>query len=165
MLKATVDTSSGRDVKILRLVNGVDEKSQRKISEDFDDMGKNFVLQERVKPHHSFAAIYPYAINTLRVVTYLVDAQICVAPIILRIGRGENQVDNAHAGGMFIGVKDDGTLNKEAYTEYQKDILFIRIQVLCLKVICCPIFRKLKIQLKSYISKYQWCVLSVGILL
>lgn len=123
VLKATVDTSSGRDVKILQLVNGVDEKSQRKISEDFEDMGKNFVLQERVKPHHIFAAIYPYAINTLRVITYLINNQICIAPIVMRIGCGGNQVDNAHAGGMFIGVNDDGTLKKEAYTEYQKRYL------------------------------------------
>ena len=35
-------------------------------------------------------------------------------------GGGNSHVDNAHAGGIFIGIKSDGTLCKEAYTEYGK---------------------------------------------
>ena len=41
------------------------------------------------------------------------------APISMRIGRGGALVDNAHAGGVFIGVTDDGKLLDTAYTEYQ----------------------------------------------
>ena len=38
----------------------------------------------------------------------------------MRIGQGGNYIDNAHAGGMFIGVSDEGCLASEAFTEYQK---------------------------------------------
>lgn len=39
-------------------------------------------------------------------------------PVIMRIGRGGKVIDNAHAGGIFIGVDDDGFLNKFAFTEF-----------------------------------------------
>lgn len=37
----------------------------------------------------------------------------------MRIGRGQSKVDNAHAGGMFIGVGDDGRLEPVAFTEFR----------------------------------------------
>ena len=41
-------------------------------------------------------------------------------PVIMRIGRNKSEVDNAHAGGMFIGVSNDGVLNDTAFTEFHK---------------------------------------------
>lgn len=39
-------------------------------------------------------------------------------PVILRIGQGGHFLDNAHAGGMFIAVNNDGSLNRFAITEF-----------------------------------------------
>ena len=39
-------------------------------------------------------------------------------PLALRIGQGGGYLDNAHAGGMFIGVSDTGQLNSVAFTEF-----------------------------------------------
>lgn len=39
-------------------------------------------------------------------------------PLALRIGQGGGYLDNAHAGGMFIGVSDIGKLNSVAFTEF-----------------------------------------------
>lgn len=36
----------------------------------------------------------------------------------MRIGKGGACVDNAHAGGVFIAVEDDGTLHEWATTEF-----------------------------------------------
>ena len=41
-------------------------------------------------------------------------------PLALRIGQGGSYLDNAHVGGMFIGVNDLGELNEEAFTEFGK---------------------------------------------
>ena len=35
------------------------------------------------------------------------------------MGQGNKEVDNIHAGGLFIGVGDDGKLKEKAFTEYQ----------------------------------------------
>ena len=38
----------------------------------------------------------------------------------MRIGKGGACVDNAHAGGIFIAVEDDGTLHEWATTEFNE---------------------------------------------
>lgn len=48
-------------------------------------------------------------------------------PLALRIGQGGSYLDNAHAGGMFIGVNDLGELNEEAFTSLGKGIKSILI--------------------------------------
>ena len=120
VIKATVDTSSGRDIRMIQV------KERRLVVDGdtwenlFEKMGTNFVIQERIKPHQTFAELYAHSINTLRVISYRCGEKIYIAPIIMRIGQGGGVVDNAHAGGMFIGVTDDGKLMPEAFTEYQK---------------------------------------------
>ena len=118
--KVSVDSSSGRGVRMLSLRDGKDALTGESIENILGSMGANFVVQEKLRPHPAFAALHPDSINTLRVVTYMCGDKINAAPIIMRIGRGGNSVDNAHAGGIFVGVKDDGSLTDEAYTEYQQ---------------------------------------------
>ncbi len=82
-------------------------------------MGNNFIVQELVKQSEAVNKLYSKSINTLRVITYRTIDGYFAAPITMRIGQGGNNVDNAHAGGMFIAVDENGKLYKEAYTEYQ----------------------------------------------
>lgn len=39
-------------------------------------------------------------------------------PAVLRIGRGGAEIDNAHSGGMFIGISNNGVLSERAMTEF-----------------------------------------------
>ena len=39
-------------------------------------------------------------------------------PIIIRIGQGGHYLDNAHQGGMFCAVHNDGTMGHHAITEF-----------------------------------------------
>lgn len=118
-IKVTVDTNSGRGVRMLDLKNGIDIRSNQECSVIMNEMGNDFIIQERVLPHPAFKKLYPDAINTLRIITYISSKGIKTAPIVMRIGQGGGVIDNAHAGGMFIGVTDSGELLAEAYTEYQ----------------------------------------------
>lgn len=119
-IKVSTDTSSGRGVRMLNMNAGIDQIQSEDLEAVFKIMGQDFIVQEKIIPHPAFAKLYPHAINTLRVVTYLMQNEIKTAPIAMRIGQGGGVIDNAHAGGMFIGVSDDGRLCKEAFTEYQK---------------------------------------------
>lgn len=120
VIKVTMDSSSGRGVQVLNLVKGVDTITNKELKEILNQKGDNFVVQEKIIPYETFEKLYPNAINTLRVITYMTKENIKVAPIIMRIGRGGGYVDNAHAGGMIIAVNDDGTLSDKAFTEYQE---------------------------------------------
>jgi len=78
---------------------------------------QSFVVQKIVKPHKTLSDIYPLSVNTFRVVTYVWNGRIFHFPISLRLGRNGNRVDNAHAGGIFVGLTDDGKFMDCAFTE------------------------------------------------
>ena len=78
----------------------------------------DFVVQELIKCHESICRLYPSAVNTFRIITYLWHDKIFYTPVVLRIGRGGNYVDNAHAGGMFVAVDENGMLCNHAVTEF-----------------------------------------------
>lgn len=117
-IKPSVNSGSGLGCMIIDMQNGVDVISGNSIDIILDNIGNNFVVQEIIKCHKTITQIYPNSVNTFRVITYRWKGNIEVMPVILRIGRGESIVDNAHAGGIFIGVDDNGTLHKTAFTEF-----------------------------------------------
>ena len=69
--------------------------------------------------HADYARLYYKSINTIRVITYIVDDAVHHAPLQFRIGRGGKFVDNIHAGGLMLGLTDNGVLNSVAFTEMQ----------------------------------------------
>ncbi len=119
-IKPTVGASSGEGCFVVDFHDGKDEISGKPISEILKNLGCNYVVQERLKCHSSISKIYPNSVNTFRVITYRWKDQIYAMPAIMRIGRGNATVDNAHAGGIFVAIENDGTLHKTAFTEFRK---------------------------------------------
>jgi len=119
VIKRTRDSDSGRDVAIVDFKDGKDIESGKSVKSIIESMGGEWVCQERVRQHESIDAIYPGSVNTLRIVTYLTGQGVGACPVTLRIGQGGSKVDNAHAGGMFVHVDDEGYLGDEAFTEYR----------------------------------------------
>ena len=120
VIKKTIDTSSGRDVMICNISNGADIKSNLSLSQIFTEMGENFIVQERIQQYDALSAIYPNALNTFRVMTFIADGKIHTAPLAMRMGRNGADRDNIHYGGIVVGVSDDGILKREAYSEFQE---------------------------------------------
>lgn len=79
-----------------------------------------YIVQECIAQNEQPAVLYAGAVNTFRVITYLWNGEVFHVPLALRIGQGGSYLDNAHAGGMFIGVNDLGELNDEGFTEFGK---------------------------------------------
>lgn len=87
--------------------------------EDFDSSeamlqyirNNNLVILEHVLPQHdAMSALHPASVNTLRIVTDLVEDKIHVAYIMVKIGRGGHCCDNTGQGGMLCRV--DGQTGK-----------------------------------------------------
>jgi len=76
-------------------------------------MQGSFVFQETLTQHPSVSTIYPYAINTLRMDTFVTDdGNAEVISGLMRFGMHGREVDN---GGCFIAVNlDHGTLAAQA---------------------------------------------------
>ena len=119
-VKPTTDSCSGQGCAVYNIKSGKDVSTQKNIKDILDSMGDDFVIQERLQCHQSIKKIYSGSVNTFRVITYRWKDKIFRMPSIMRIGQGGNYIDNAHAGGMFIAIDDDGTLHDTAFTEFKK---------------------------------------------
>ena len=118
-VKPTVGSCSGVGCQIVSLNKGVDERTGSSIQDILNLKGSNWVIQNRIVCHESIKNIYSGSVNTFRIMTYLWDGKILHAPVTMRIGRGGSYLDNAHAGGMFIALDDDGAMHRTAFTEFR----------------------------------------------
>lgn len=80
---------------------------------------ERYLIQSTISnQHQAITKLFSKAINTLRLVTVhnLNSNEIEVFSCVLRVGTGENNVDNWAAGGLSIGVDTDkGTLRKYGF--------------------------------------------------
>ena len=118
-IKPTIDSNSGKKCYFCNLnEQGIDLNSGKFISDIVDELGKDFVAQEVIKNRKDIACFNPSSLNTFRIITYILNGSIYHMPILLRIGREGSHLDNAHAGGIFVGIEDDGTLLEFAHSEF-----------------------------------------------
>ena len=102
IIKPTIDTNSGNNVRLINIQNGQDIISHENIEEILKKYKSNFTIQEKIKPHPTFSKLNPTSINTIRVNTYICDGKVYASPTTMRIGRYGKIVDNAHGGGLQL---------------------------------------------------------------
>jgi hypothetical protein len=114
VIKPTIDTMGARGVRLCNFKNGIDIKSNKTVDEILQEYQSNFIVQRKVINHESINRLYSNSVNTLRVITFITEDGIHLAPLSMRIGIGGRFVDN---GGIFIGVNLDGTLYPEGFSK------------------------------------------------
>jgi hypothetical protein len=112
--KPSVDSCSGQGCFLLHTDNNEDY-------DKLDRLGNNFVVQEKLKCSESVSKLHPYSVNTFRIITYIWKNKVEFCPVIMRIGRHKSHLDNAHAGGIFIAVNQNGTLHNTAFSEFKEE--------------------------------------------
>lgn len=121
-VKPTIDSGGGNGCFLIDFPNGeTDSASGKSIDDVLNEMGANFVIQEKLHCHESISQIYPNSVNTFRVMTYRWRNSIKVAPTVMRIGIGGMYVDNASAGGVFVALDDRGNIISNALTEFGEE--------------------------------------------
>lgn len=119
IIKPAQDTSSGQKVYLVNIKDKMDLISGISLVDILNSFRGSFMIQELIIPHETLRTLYPNSANTFRIVTYLWNNKVNHCPVTLRIGQGGSYLDNAHAGGMFIEISDEGLLADKAYTEFQ----------------------------------------------
>lgn len=111
VVKPSVDSSSGKGVLFFEKIGESyvgGENGKQELSVDFLDRyyGKNYVIQEAVKQSAFISQFCPTSVNTLRVQVYrsVITGEVHIPNVIMRLGKKGSLVDNAHAGGCFIGI-------------------------------------------------------------
>lgn len=74
-----------------------------------------YIVSEVVKQHSELNKIHSSSVNTIRIITLLIDNEVHILSSILRMGVNGARVDNASAGGIFCGIRVDGQLSPNAY--------------------------------------------------
>lgn len=83
--------------------------------------GTDFIIQEFLEQHEAINHFCSTSVNTLRLTLYRsVKNDECVIPsAIMRIGNNGSVIDNAHAGGCYVGIEiKTGKLKHEVLDQY-----------------------------------------------
>lgn len=123
--KPTYDSSSGNNVCLFSRNGGgyfVELNTGLPLSADTLNnlLGDNYILQRCIQQSFFMRQFCTTAVNTIRVATYrsVRTNKVEVINSIMRIGSEGAYIDNAHAGGCFIGVYKDGHLGKYLCNQY-----------------------------------------------
>lgn len=117
VVKPTVDSSSGERVVFKNFSKNI---TQEDVDFVIAALGADGIMQKKIESNEIFASFNSSSINTIRIITYIVEDKVFYSPLAFRIGRENSQVDNIHAGGISVAVNADGTLGKTAY-EWKKN--------------------------------------------
>lgn len=122
-------SSSGKGVeKFFR--DGSTYVNKKKEILSLEYLNKNYkndcIIQEVFIQHSFFSQFNETSVNSIRIVTYRDSRGIIHAlNSFLRIGAKGSVVDNAHAGGVFVGIDKKGCLGKYVCDQYgQKHTVF-----------------------------------------
>ena len=80
------------------------------------------IFQEKIVQSDTMAYLHEKSLNTLRIMTLIINDKVYALKPIIRVVTGEHSLGTEGANELFIGVKDDGTLN-----DYGFDIFGERI--------------------------------------
>ena len=76
----------------------------------------DWIVQQPVQQHEIMSRLHASCVNTLRIITIRMGADVRVVSAFVRIGSGTTRVDNLTAGkSVAVGVEQDGRLCKYGY--------------------------------------------------
>ncbi len=124
VIKPSVGSSSGRGVCFFCKIDNdwFNLEDNARLTLDYlnENSGKDFIIQECLKQSEDINYYNSTSINTLRLSLYrsVKNNKCYVTNSIIRIGNKGSLVDNAHAGGAYVGILQDGTLTKKVLNQY-----------------------------------------------
>lgn len=113
ILKPSVSTGQGHGIRFF----DTDAITDEELLSLFRACGQNFIVQKKLAQHPALAQFNPRSVNTVRVVTFLHGDRVHILSSILRIGGGDNEVDNVSQGGYQCTIRPDGQLEPTAITK------------------------------------------------
>lgn len=124
ILKPSVDSGSGKDIHLFVREDGkfISKYDGSVMTIEFLlQYSKDFVVQEAINQHPSLAVFNSSSVNTLRIAVYrsVIDNEPHVLASVMRVGKSGMFVDNAHAGGLFVGIDiKTGEVDKALFDQY-----------------------------------------------
>lgn len=122
VIKPTIDSNSGKGVKILN----ASELDKNVLSKVIKEYGQNYIIQEGIEQSAYLSQFNQESVNTIRLMGYrsVKDNLMKFPNAVLRIGKKGSKLDNSAMGGMFCSVDNNGKLGSFVVDYYgnRKDI-------------------------------------------
>lgn len=113
VLKPAIESGGGRSIRFVEAAPDADFEGD--MSRAMDALRDNYVVQKRIQQHPDIARFHPESVNTIRIMTLMMDGQPHALNAILRMGQNQARLDNKHSGGISVGIRPDGTLCEIAF--------------------------------------------------
>lgn len=101
------------------------------------------VIQVFLKQHDCMERLHKNSVNTVRTISFYYKNEIRILSSVVRIGVGESQIDNISAGGISVGICDDGTLKNvgfgktgKCFLKHPDGAVFGECRIPCYEEIC-----------------------------
>ena len=118
IIKASIDSGSGRNIEFYNLKNDQYENAVTKkpLTISYLESFPDFIVQEFVVQHEFFRKFNPDSNNTVRVLIYrsVKDDSIHILHRLFRVGAKGSYLDHDNLGGVAIGITTGHRLNRFA---------------------------------------------------
>ena len=111
-----VTSCQGKGIRIIDWNHNEKEKDIEELLEDLSKDGDNkkYVIEELIDQDPLMASFHPYSVNTIRYAVFYNNGKVVKLFAIIRMGVGDNRVDNTHAGGICAAIDlDSGIIISE----------------------------------------------------
>lgn len=114
IIKPSIDSGGGKSIQVYKAGEETKFENVINIINSFD----NCIIQEFARQHEELAMLHPDSLNTIRIMTFFHMGRSKALSTIIRVGVAGGRIDNASAGGIFVGVNQNGWLKNIAYNDY-----------------------------------------------
>lgn len=112
IIKPTRDTGEGADISFFEA-----PATRAEVDQALKAYGSiDYIVQRILIQHPDLAKFNATSLNSIRIITVVLDGKPYILSSILRIGQAGSLVDNVSKGGYQAIILPDGTLAKNAYT-------------------------------------------------
>ena len=112
--KPSLESGSGRSIQFWNTKNDINNISLFLNNKNETD----YIIQKIIEQHEDLNKVHSGSVNSLRIVSILMQDGVHILSSNLRMGVDSGRVDNVTAGGISCGINNDGTLKKYATAYY-----------------------------------------------
>lgn len=110
ILKSTIDTCAGAGISKWNSKESTIDDLKVKFN-----ASKHLIVQELIKQHDCLSQFNDTCVNTLRIVTLLLNGEVSVVTAVVIMGGKNATTNHLHGGGIVCGIHQDGSLFHTAF--------------------------------------------------
>ncbi|RLD86031.1 MAG: hypothetical protein DRJ07_01765 [Bacteroidetes bacterium] len=123
VIKPSIDSGGGKNVIVFALKGDKTDYNNLSIKDFLKLYDKNFSIQGFIRQNRQMNLLNPSSVNTLRIVSLLMDNEVDILTSVCRIGAIGGKIDNISQGGLACRISSNGLLSEKGYLKSGRSVL------------------------------------------